>query len=71
MFKRCNKINDSSDEDNCEIIKFDQTYKQKFAPISTDTNEKILKVKITVSFDLVQILKVAEGDSNFSSTYLV
>ena len=70
MSKRCNKIidclNDSSDEDNCEMIEFDQTYKQEFAPIRTDTNEKIMKVKITVSVNLLRILKVAEVDSNFS-----
>ena len=70
MSKRCNKIidclNDSSDEDNCEMIEFDQTYKHEFAPIRTGTNEKIMKVKITVTVDLVRILKVAEVDSNFS-----
>ena len=70
MVDRCNKIidcpKDSSDEDNCNMINFDRTYKKEFAPVSIDKNKNIMKTKIIVSVDLLKILKIEEVDSNFS-----
>ena len=70
MTKRCNKIidcpNDSSDEENCFMVNYDQTYKKEFAPVTMDENENIEKTKINVTVDLLTILDIGEIDSLFS-----
>ena len=70
MHDRCNKIidcpMDSSDEDNCQMINFDRTYKTEFAPVKVDGNKNIIKTQIVVTVNLLTILKVDEVDSNFS-----
>ena len=70
MADRCNKIidcpRDSSDEDNCQMINFDRTYKKEFAPATIDENKNMLKTNITVSVDLLKILQINEVDSIFS-----
>ena len=70
MVKRCNKIidcpNDSSDEEICFMVNYEQTYKKEFAPVIMDENENIEKTKINVTVDLLTILKIDEIDSLFS-----
>ena len=69
-FNRCNKIidcpGDSSDEDNCNMINFDKTYKKGFAPVTVDPDKNIIKTKIDVSVNLLNILKIDDVDSTFS-----
>ena len=64
MAHSCNKIincpEDSSDENNCEMIHFDWTYKKEFVPIYMQNNMTI------ETLDLTKILTIEEVDSNFS-----
>ena len=71
MEKRCDKIidciNDSADEEDCNMVQFDQTYKKEFAPVKVDDEGgKIVKTEVNVSVDLLSILKVNEVESVFS-----
>ena len=70
MAKRCDKIidciNDSADEEDCNMVQFDQTYKKEFAPVKVDEEGKIVKTVVNVSVDLLTILKVSEVESLFS-----
>ena len=70
MAKRCDKIidciNDSADEEDCNMVQFDQTYKKEFAPVTVDEEGKIVKTVVNVSVDLLNILKVSEVESLFS-----
>ena len=70
MAKRCDKIidciNDSADEEDCNMVQFDQTYKKEFAPVKVDEEGKIVKTVVNVSVDLLNILKVSEVESLFS-----
>ena len=70
MAKRCDKIidciNDSADEEDCNMVQFDQTYKKEFAPVKVDDNGNIVKTVVNVDVDLLTILKVSEVESLFS-----
>ena len=70
MRERCDKIidcpNDSSDEENCGMIVFDTTYKKGFAPIQKTEDKNLIKTKISVSVELLNILRIDEVDSIFS-----
>lgn len=70
MEKRCDKIidcvTDSADEENCNIVQFDPTYKREFAPVQVEDNGKIVKTSVNVSLDLLNILKISEVKSLFS-----
>ena len=70
MAKRCDKIidciNDSADEEDCNMVQFDQTYKKEFAPVKVDESGEIVKTVVNVSVDLLTILKVSEVESLFS-----
>ena len=70
MVERCDKIidcpNDSSDEENCGMINFDQTYKKEFSPVTKYEDKTIKKTDIRISVDLLTILKIKEVDSIFA-----
>ena len=60
------EMNDSSDEEICFMVNYEQTYKKEFAPVIMDEKENIEKTKINVTVDLFTILKIDEIDSLFS-----
>jgi hypothetical protein len=70
MEARCNQIidcpHDSSDEEECIMVKFGSTYKTEFAPVEVAADGSILRTKVNVTVALQEVLKIGELDSVFS-----
>ena len=63
MEERCDQIihcNDKSDEKNCKLVVFEESYNKKIPPFTTDKT-KIIPVKVNVSIFLKNVLKIEES----------
>ena len=65
MNERCDQIvhcNDESDEDNCKLLVFKDSYKKKVPPFNfNDTTESIIPVSVKVSTILRNVLDISES----------
>ena len=70
MERRCDKIihcpQDSSDEEDCAMVIFAQTYRQEFAPVEVTEEGMIQRADVEISMELLEILKISEVDNLFS-----
>ena len=63
MDERCDQIihcNDKSDEKNCQLVVFEESYNKKIPPFTTDKTE-IVPVRVNVSIFLKNVLKIEES----------
>ena len=64
MEKRCDQITqcrDKSDEDNCNLIVFEDNYNNKVPPFTVDPGDKsLVPVKVKVSTSLMNVLAISE-----------
>ena len=71
MTKRCDNIvncpNDISDEVECRLVIIPSTYKEGYAPIKVGGKDMLLKVNVTVSMDVTNILKISETQEIFET----
>ena len=65
MTERCDQIiqcQDKSDEDNCSLLVFEESYNKLVAPISfNSTDNSIIPVSIKVSTSLRNVLEISES----------
>ena len=65
MTERCDQIiqcTDKSDEDNCALLVFEESYNKLVAPISFNpTDKSIIPVSIKVSTSLRNVLEISES----------
>ena len=65
MEQRCNQIpncRDKSDEQQCELVKFEDGYNKKVPPITfvSSSDDSIVPVSVNVSIDLLKIVRMEE-----------
>ena len=65
MEQRCNQMpncRDKSDEQQCELVKFEDGYNKKVPPITSvsSSNDSIVPVSVNVSIDLLKIVRMEE-----------
>ena len=61
MDKRCNQLAecpDKSDEKGCDLVVLEESYNKNIPPISSSTEGKVLKVNVSVSIDLLSIVRI-------------
>ena len=68
MEQRCDQVldcTDKSDEVNCKLIRFEESYRKSAPPVSslTEKNRQIIPVSIKVSFFLSDIPSIRETDN--------
>ena len=71
MTKHCDNINncpnDISDEVECKLLIIPSTYKKAYAPIKMKGRDTVIKVNVTVSMDVSNILRISETQEIFES----
>ena len=71
MTKRCNSIkncpNDMSDEVDCKLVVIPSSYEKAYAPITVGEKDAVIKVNVTVSMDVTNILRISETQDIFET----
>ena len=70
---RCNSVNDCndwSDEKNCNLVVFPESYFKKFAPFAVEKT-KITKVNVEVSVDVLDVIDVSENRKSIELKYVL
>ena len=71
MTKRCDNIRncpyDISDETECTLLVIPPSYEKTYAPTGVDKNGDVIKVNVTVSVDVTNILRLSETQDIFET----
>ena len=73
IYKRCNSINDCkdwSDEKNCRLVIFPESYFKTFAPFSFENNE-MSKAAVETSIDILDIVEVSEDRKSVELKFIL
>lgn len=71
MTKRCDNIQncptDVSDEVECKLLTVPSSYRKAYAPTKVGEKDKVIKVNVTVSMDVTNILRLSETQDIFET----